>query len=53
MDLLLMNGVSFQSPTLPVLLQILSGKQKASDLFPPSSIYGLEANKSVELMPFP
>ena len=41
--------MSFQSPTVPVLLQILSGKQKASDLLPPGSIYGLEANKSVEL----
>ncbi|KAF8492161.1 laccase B [Russula emetica] len=43
------NGMSFQSPSVPVLLQILSGKQKASDLLPPGSIYGLEANKSVEL----
>ena len=41
--------MSFQSPSVPVLLQILSGKQKASDLLPAGSIYGLEANKSVEL----
>ena len=41
--------MAFQSPTVPVLLQILSGKQKASDLLPPGSIYGLEASKSVEL----
>ncbi|KAI0269645.1 laccase 4 [Russula aff. rugulosa BPL654] len=32
----MVNGVSFQSPTVPVLLQILSGKQKASDLLPPA-----------------
>lgn len=32
-----------------MLLQILSGKQKASDLLPSGSVYGLESNKSVEL----
>jgi len=43
------NGVSFDPPTVPVLLQILSGAQNASDLLPAGSIYGLEPNKSVEL----
>jgi iron transport multicopper oxidase len=43
------NGVSFDSPSVPVLLQILSGAKNASDLLPSGSIYGLEANKSVEL----
>ncbi|KAH9980739.1 laccase [Russula compacta] len=43
------NGVSFDPPSVPVLLQILSGAQKASDLLPSGSIYGLEANKSVEI----
>ncbi|KAI9431522.1 laccase C [Lactarius indigo] len=43
------NGVSFVSPSVPVLLQILSGTQNASDLLPSGSIYGLDANKSVEL----
>jgi hypothetical protein len=43
------NGVSFQPPSVPVLLQILSGTQNASDLLPSGSIYGLEAGKSVEL----
>jgi len=43
------NGVSFQAPSIPVLLQILSGTQNASDLLPSGSIYGLEAGKSVEL----
>ncbi|KAI0246096.1 laccase C [Lactifluus subvellereus] len=43
------NGVSFQPPSVPVLLQILSGAQNASDLLPSGSIYGLDKNKSVEL----
>jgi iron transport multicopper oxidase len=43
------NGVSFQPPSVPVLLQILSGAKNASDLLPSGSIYGLEPNKSVEL----
>jgi hypothetical protein len=43
------NGVSFQPPTVPVLLQILSGAQNASDLLPSGSVYGLEPGKSVEL----
>ncbi|KAF8493486.1 laccase [Russula emetica] len=45
----LINDVSFVPPTVPVLLQILSGAKKASDLLPAGSIYGLEPNKSVEL----
>jgi iron transport multicopper oxidase len=32
-----------------VLLQILSGTKKATDLLPKGSVYGLEPNKSVEL----
>jgi hypothetical protein len=32
-----------------VLLQILSGKKKASDLLPSGNVYGLDASKSVEL----
>jgi len=44
-----MNGVAFQPPSIPVLLQILSGAQQASDLLPKGSIYGLEKDKSVEL----
>jgi iron transport multicopper oxidase len=45
----LVNNVPFEPPSVPVLLQILSGAKKASDLLPAGSIYGLEANKSVEL----
>ncbi|KAI0285736.1 laccase [Russula brevipes] len=44
------NGVAFQPPSVPVLLQILSGTQNASDLLPQGSIYGLDPNKSVELV---
>ncbi|KAF8259963.1 laccase 1 precursor [Lactarius quietus] len=43
------NGVTFQPPTVPVLLQILSGAKKASDLVPAGSIYGLQPNQSVEI----
>ncbi|KAI0247080.1 hypothetical protein BJV78DRAFT_1285798 [Lactifluus subvellereus] len=43
----LVNGLSFDAPTVPVLLQILSGAQSASDLVPAGCIYGLDANKSV------
>ncbi|KAI0258277.1 laccase [Gloeopeniophorella convolvens] len=43
------NDVSFDPPSVPVLLQILSGAKNASDLVPAGSIYALEPNKSVEL----
>ncbi|KAH9038745.1 laccase [Lactarius pseudohatsudake] len=45
----LINGFAFDFPTVPILLQILSGAKKASDLVPAGSIYGLQPNKSVEL----
>ncbi|KAG2069773.1 laccase [Suillus decipiens] len=43
------NNVSFTAPTVPVLMQILSGAQEATDLMPNGSIIILEANKVVEL----
>ena len=43
------NGVPFQSPSVPVLLQILSGAKKAQDLLPAGSVYGLPRNSSIEL----
>lgn len=43
------NNNPFNPPTVPVLLQILSGAQDASQLFPNGSIIILEANKVVEL----
>jgi hypothetical protein len=45
----LINGFAFEAPPVPVLLQILSGAKKASDLVPAGSIYGLKRDKSVEL----
>ncbi|KAI0276852.1 laccase 14 [Russula aff. rugulosa BPL654] len=42
------NGVSYDAPTVPVLLQILNGAN-VSELVPAGSIYGLDANKSVEI----
>jgi len=42
------NGVTFDAPIVPVLLQILNGVN-ASDLVPTGSIYPLEGNKSVEI----
>ncbi|KAI0258279.1 laccase C [Gloeopeniophorella convolvens] len=43
------NDVAFDPPSVPVLLQILSGAKNASDLVPAGSLYALEPNKSVEL----
>jgi iron transport multicopper oxidase len=43
------NGVVYKPPTVPVLLQILSGAQQATDLLPTGSVYVLDANKVVEL----
>jgi hypothetical protein len=45
----LINGVTFDPPTVPVLLQILSGTKSASDLLPAGSVYPLAPNQSVEL----
>ncbi|KAG2363730.1 laccase [Suillus spraguei] len=43
------NGAAYKPPTVPVLLQILSGKQQATDILPKGSVYVLEPNKVVEL----
>jgi iron transport multicopper oxidase len=43
------NNVTFKPPTVPVLLQILSGAQEPSQLLPNGSVIVLEANKVVEL----
>jgi len=43
------NNVTYRPPTVPVLLQILSGAQEATDLLPDGSVFVLEANKVVEL----
>jgi iron transport multicopper oxidase len=43
------NGVSYNPPTVPVLLQILSGAKTAADLLPTGSIYVLPPNKVIEI----
>ncbi|KAH9857793.1 phenoloxidase [Lenzites betulinus] len=43
------NGATFEPPSAPVLLQILSGAQSASDLLPSGSIYSLPSNATIEL----
>ena len=43
------NNISFVPPTVPVLLQILSGAKTAQELLPNGSVYVLPANKSVEV----
>nr|QMP96878.1 laccase D precursor [Cerrena sp.] len=44
------NGASFTPPTVPVLLQILSGTHNAQDLLPAGSVIELEQNKVVEIV---
>ncbi|KAG2035309.1 laccase [Suillus americanus] len=43
------NNNPFEPPTVPVLLQILSGAQEPSQLLPNGNVIVLEANKVVEL----
>ncbi|KAF9259968.1 laccase [Marasmius fiardii PR-910] len=43
------NGASYVPPTIPVLLQILSGNVNPGSLLPAGSIYYLPANKTVQL----
>ncbi|KAJ7133815.1 laccase [Mycena filopes] len=43
------NGQTFTPPTAPVLLQILSGAQSATDLLPAGSVFSLPPNSVVEL----
>jgi len=44
-----MNGAAFIPPSVPVLLQILSGKRNAKDLLPKGSVYTLPPNKVIEV----
>jgi iron transport multicopper oxidase len=43
------NGVPFVNPSVPVLLQILSGAQTPSSLLPAGSIYSISPGDVVEL----
>jgi iron transport multicopper oxidase len=45
----LMNNATFNAPNLPVLLQILSGARRATELLPKGSVYTLPPNKVVEV----
>ncbi|KAL0060066.1 laccase, multicopper oxidase, benzenediol:oxygen oxidorectuctase [Marasmius tenuissimus] len=42
-------GFSFTPPTVPVLLQIMSGAQSADNLLPEGMVFPLPANSTVEL----
>ncbi|TFK98909.1 laccase [Pterulicium gracile] len=44
-----MNGVPYTSPSVPVLLQVLSGAASALDLMPSGSVYVLPKDKVVEI----
>ncbi|KAF8829643.1 hypothetical protein HHX47_DHR3001008 [Lentinula edodes] len=45
----LVNGVKFVPPTVPVLLQILSGATTAASLLPAGSVYTLPLNSTIQL----
>nr|URA30353.1 laccase [Flammulina elastica] len=44
-----MNGEVFVPPTIPVLLQVLSGAKLAQELLPEGSVYGLPLNRTIEI----
>ncbi|KAF8063624.1 laccase [Lyophyllum atratum] len=43
------NGISYISPTVPVLLQLLSGAAKPQDLLPSEQVFILPKNKLIEV----
>ncbi|KAJ2924904.1 hypothetical protein H1R20_g12176, partial [Candolleomyces eurysporus] len=45
----LINGTAYDPPSVPVLLQILSGAREPKDLLPAGSIYSLPRDKVVEV----
>ncbi|KAF9259959.1 laccase [Marasmius fiardii PR-910] len=45
----LINGAQYQPPTVPVLLQIMSGNVSAASLLPSGSIYSLPANSTIQV----
>nr|CAI56705.1 Lac2 protein [Phlebia radiata] len=46
----LINNATFSPPTVPVLLQILSGAKTPQQLLPPGSIYSLKRNSVIEIV---
>jgi iron transport multicopper oxidase len=43
------NNATFVPPSVPVLLQIMSGAMTATDLLPSGSVYVLPPNKVIEI----
>ncbi len=43
------NGAIFEPPTVPVLLQILSGARNAHDILPSGSVITLPRNKVIQV----
>jgi iron transport multicopper oxidase len=43
------NNVSYENPSVPILLQILSGVKTVQELVPSGSIYGLKRDEVVQL----
>lgn len=43
------NGISYISPSVPVLLQILSGAAKPQDFLPSEQVFLLPPNKTIEI----
>ncbi|CAL1714469.1 unnamed protein product [Somion occarium] len=43
------NGVTFVPPTVPVLLQIMSGTVDATDLLPAGAVYSLPGSSTIEI----
>ncbi|KAF9062145.1 hypothetical protein BDP27DRAFT_1369100 [Rhodocollybia butyracea] len=43
------NGVRFIPPTVPVLLQIISGARSATELLPTGSVYTLPLNSTIQI----
>ncbi|TFK35168.1 laccase [Crucibulum laeve] len=43
------NGISYLSPSVPVLLQLLSGAKKPQDLLPSEQVFILPKNKLIEV----
>ena len=48
-DKFTINNASFLPPSVPVVLQILSGKRRADELLPSGSVYVLPPKKVIEL----
>ncbi|KAI5123468.1 hypothetical protein M0805_008838 [Coniferiporia weirii] len=45
----MVNGVSWVPPSVPILLQVLSGTTNPADLLPADSIYALPGNSTIEI----